>query len=90
MTIKTSVSLTDEQDAYARRLVEAGHYPSLSAVLQRGLEMVRRENETHEAEIQALRALLDQRRAGDFVDLEAGEAETQAMLDRKRTTRAAL
>ncbi len=30
MTAKTSISLTDDQQAYARSLVESGQYPSLS------------------------------------------------------------
>jgi antitoxin ParD1/3/4 len=88
MTAKTSISLTDDQEAYARSLVESGQYPSLSAVLQRGLDMLRRESEMRDAELQALRALIDQRRAGAFVDLSAGEAETSAMLTRKRNARA--
>jgi len=90
MTVKTSISLTDDQEAYARSLVEAGKYPSLSAVLQRGLEMLRRDNEVHDAEVAALRALIDQRRAGPFVDLDEGETETRSMLERKRKARAAL
>jgi antitoxin ParD1/3/4 len=90
MTAKTSVSLTDDQEAYARSLVESGQYPSLSAVLQRGLDMLRRESEMRDAELEALRSLIDRRRAGVFVDLDAGEAETRAMLTRKRNARAAL
>ena len=87
MTMKTSISLTDEQEAYARRLIENGQYPSLSAVLQRGLDMLRQENELHEAELEALRTLIDRRRQGPFVDLDQGEADTRAMLERKRKAR---
>jgi antitoxin ParD1/3/4 len=90
MTVKTSISLTDDQEAYARTLVEAGHYPSLSAVLQRGLEILRRDNEIRDAEVDALRSLIDRRRAGAFVDLDTGAAETRAMLERKKKARAAL
>jgi antitoxin ParD1/3/4 len=90
MTAKTSISLTDDQDSYARSLVESGQYPSLSAVLQRGLEMLRRDSEWRDAELQALRLLIDQRRTGTFVDLTAGEAETRAMLARKRMKIAAV
>ncbi len=90
MTAKTSISLTDDQEAYARSLVESGQYPSLSAVLQRGLEMLRRDSEMRDAELQALRSLIDRRRAGAFVDLAVGEAETRRMLTRKRRKRAAL
>ncbi|HET6608306.1 MAG TPA: type II toxin-antitoxin system ParD family antitoxin [Rhodopila sp.] len=70
MTVKTSISLTDDQDAYARALVAQGHYSSISAVLQRGLEMLRRDDETHRMKIQALQTLIDQRRSGPFVPLE--------------------
>jgi antitoxin ParD1/3/4 len=90
MTAKTSISLTDDQQAYARSLVENGQYPSLSAVLQRGLEILRRETEMWDAELQALRSLIDQRRAGAFTDIDAGEAETRAIIARKRRKIAAL
>lgn len=83
MTVKTSISLTDEQDAYARTLVTEGRYPSVSAVLQRGLEMLRRDNETHSAAIQALQALIDERRSGSFVSLEESEEEFVAAIDRE-------
>ncbi len=90
MTAKTSISLTDDQEAYARSLVESGQYPSLSAVLQRGLEMLRRDSEMRDAELQALRSLIDQRRAGAFVDIDVDEAQTRAMITQKRNKRAAL
>ena len=83
MTVKTSISLTDEQDAYARTLVAQGRYPSVSAVLQRGLEMLRRDDETHKAEIQALQVLIDQRRSGSFVTLEESADEFVAAMDRE-------
>jgi antitoxin ParD1/3/4 len=87
MTAKTSISLTDDQEAYARALVQIGQYPSLGAVLQRGLDMLRHETQMPDAELQALRSLIDQRRSGPFVDLDEGEADTRAMLNRKRKAR---
>lgn len=90
MTVKTSISLTDEQEAYARSLVATGRFPSLSAVLQRGLDMLRRDGELHAAELEAMRALIDRRSTGPFVDLDAGEAETRALLAQKRKARASL
>jgi len=87
MTAKTSISLTDDQEAYARSLVENGQFSSLSAVLQRGLEMLRRDRETQDAELQALRSLIDRRRAGAFVDVDMGETKTRAMITRKRNTK---
>src|SRR3546814_11422044 len=88
MTVKTSISLTDEQEAYARSLVEAGQFPSVSAVLQRGLDMLRRDGELHAAELDAMRTLIDRPRAGPFVDLDDGQAETRAVLARERKRRA--
>lgn len=90
MTVKTSISLTDDQEAYARSLVETGRYPSLSAVLQRGLDMLRRDNEKRDAEVETLRTLIDRRRAEPFIDLDEGEAQTRAMSERKRKACASL
>ncbi|WP_313608756.1 type II toxin-antitoxin system ParD family antitoxin, partial [Rhizobium sp.] len=45
MSVKASVSISDQQDSFARRLVEEGRYASLSAVVQRGLELLRQETE---------------------------------------------
>jgi antitoxin ParD1/3/4 len=80
MTVKTSISLTDAQEAYARGLVEQGRYPSLSAVLQQGLEMLRSETEAKDAEIAALRALLEERAKGEFISMEEGRRQTEQMI----------
>jgi len=85
MAVKTSISLTDDQEAYVRGLVSSGEYPSLSAVLQRGLDMLRRDNEMRDGELRALRSLIDRRRAGPFVDLDEGEAATRALRALRRT-----
>jgi len=84
MTVKTSISLTDQQEAFARRLVNEGRYSSLSAVLQQGLEMLRAETEAKDAEIAALRALLVERANGEFISMEDSDREIDAMLERKR------
>jgi antitoxin ParD1/3/4 len=84
MTVKTSISLTDSQEAFARDLVERGMYPSLSAVLQHGLEMLRAERDAHEAELAALRGLLEERAKGPFISMEESDAEIEEMLTRKR------
>ncbi len=83
MTLKTSISLTDEQEAYARSLVERGRYSSLSAVLQHGLDMLRRDDETHASKIQALQELIDRRRAGPLVPLEHKADDFLAAVDRE-------
>jgi len=70
MAVKASVSISEQQDEYARRLVEDGRYSSLSAVVQRGLELVREETEMKDAELAAMRALIDERMAGEFLNRE--------------------
>ena len=87
MTAKISVSLTDAQEAYARELVERGRYPSLSAVLQHGLELLRAERELEEAELAALRALLADRRRGEFVSVKDGRKRTERMIAAKKAKR---
>ncbi|WP_170574733.1 ribbon-helix-helix domain-containing protein [Ruegeria atlantica] len=83
MSVKASISLTESQDAYARNLVAQGHYASLSAVLQHGLELMREQSQNTDA----LRELLDQRRNGTFVTLEEGKKRSEDMIARKRAAR---
>ncbi|WP_170418358.1 MULTISPECIES: type II toxin-antitoxin system ParD family antitoxin [unclassified Ruegeria] len=83
MSVKASISLTESQDAYARNLVAQGHYASLSAVLQHGLELMREQSQNTDA----LRELLDQRRNGTFTTLEEGKERTKDMIARKRAAR---
>jgi len=84
MIVKTSISLTDAQEAYARKLVEEGRYSSLSAVLLQGLEMLRLKTEAKEAETAALRAFFEERAKGPFISMEEGCKRTEEMLARKR------
>jgi antitoxin ParD1/3/4 len=83
MSVKASVSLSEQQDAFARELVRQGRYASLSAVVQRGLELLRAETEAKELELAALRALLADRAGGEFVTVAAGRAATEAMIKRR-------
>lgn len=77
MSVKASVSLSPQQEEFVRKLVEEGHYPSLSAVVDRGLELVREETEMKEEELAVLKALLDRRRQGEFLS----EAESRKRID---------
>ena len=83
MSVKASISLTESQEAYARDLVAQGHYASLSAVLQHGLELMREQSQNTDA----LRELLKQRRNGTFITLEEGKKRTEDMVARKRAAR---
>ncbi len=87
MSVKASISLTDVQDAYARDLVSRGRYPSLSAVLQEGLERLRSAHAAEAAETEALRLLIEERRAGRFIGLSESRERTERMIDRKKAER---
>lgn len=67
MTIKSSISLRDDQHAFAKALVEDGRFSSVSAVVQQGLEFLRQQDADAQADQVALRALLAERAAGPFV-----------------------
>jgi antitoxin ParD1/3/4 len=84
MTVKSSILLTDEQHAFARELVSAGRYPSISAVVARGLELLKTRIEAESMEIEALRFLLEERRRGAFVSSEEMGKRLEAMVERKR------
>ena len=86
MTIKSSISLTDEQHAFARTLVEAGRFPSVSAVLQHGVEVLRQQMEGDALERAALADLLTKRRSGKFISGSAMDARLARMLTKKRRT----
>ncbi|BCH56667.1 type II toxin-antitoxin system ParD family antitoxin [Agrobacterium vitis] len=85
MSVKASVSISDQQDKFARKLVEDGRYSSLSAVVQRGLELLREETEMKEAEVQALRALIDERSKGPFLSAEESSRTIQQMIAAKKS-----
>jgi antitoxin ParD1/3/4 len=84
MSVKASISLTEPQEAFARNLVGQGRYPSLSAVMQQGLELLREQTEAKELEAEALRVLIQERRDGQFVDMDEGSVRTRAMLEGKK------
>ena len=81
MTIKSSISLRDDQHAFAKALVEEGRFASVSAVVQHGLDLLRQQAADAEADRAALRVLLTERAAGPVVTadtLRAGLARPRA------------
>jgi len=84
MTIKSSISLRDDQHAFAKALVEGGRFPSVSAVVQQGLDLLRQQDADARADRAALRAFLAERVAGPFV---TGD-DLRARLATCRSTRA--
>ena len=88
MTVKSSISLTDEQHAFAKTLVDAGRFPSVSAVLQQGVDLLRRQMEDEGLERAALAEVMAQRRSGPFVSGDEMESRLMRMLNKKRQTHA--
>lgn len=88
MTIKSSISLTDEQHAFIRELVEAGRYSSVSAVLQQGIDLLRQKMLDDDLQRRALQALLEQRSAGAFVTPEQMDRSVTEMIAGKRRAHA--
>ena len=88
MTVKSSISLTDEQHSFARELVEAGRFSSVSAVLQQGIDLLRHRMQDEEQQRTALKALLDQRAAGVFVSGAQMDKSIARMISEKRRAHA--
>ena len=88
MTVKASISLTDEQHSFAKELVEAGRYSSLSAVLQQGIALLRQRIQDDDMQRTALKALLDQRSAGAFVSSAQMDKTLARMITEKRRAHA--
>jgi antitoxin ParD1/3/4 len=84
VSVKASISISPQQEAFARELVRQGRYASLSAVVQRGIDLLREETEAREAALAALRAVLVERAAGEFKSVAEGRTETEAMIAAKR------
>ena len=84
MSVKASVSISEQQDDYARDLVTQGRYSSLSAVVQHGLDLVRKEDEADILETAALRVLLEERMKGSFISQEESRTQTEALLAQKK------
>ncbi|KAA0689178.1 type II toxin-antitoxin system ParD family antitoxin [Neorhizobium sp. P12A] len=84
MSVKASISISDRQESFARKLVENGRFASLSAVVQHGLELVREETQLKEAELAALRNLLSDRQAGEFLTIEESQSRIEEMLSAKK------
>jgi antitoxin ParD1/3/4 len=86
MSVKTSVSISKQQDAFARKLVEEGRFSSVSAVVQQGLELLREETEAKEAELDALRALIAERRAGEFLSRDESDRQIEELIETKKAS----
>ena len=72
------MSLREEQHAFAKTLVDAGRFPSVSAVLQQVFELLRQQEADAQADRAALRVLLQQRSEGAFISADQLRAKLAA------------
>ena len=84
MSVKASVSISEQQERYVRGLVEDGRYSSVSAVVQQGLDLLQKKTDAEETEIKAIKLLLNERKAGSF---ESGEKFSNRIDDMIATKR---
>lgn len=84
MSVKASVSISEQQDAYVRDLVNQGRFSSVSAVVQQGLDLLRKQEEIELIEAEALKILLEERQAGQFLSSSDFAQRTDDMIARKR------
>ncbi len=67
MTVKPTISLTDQSYAFAKSLVDSGRFASISAVIQHGMRLMERKEAEHQARLDAIRSDLDRRAAGPSI-----------------------
>lgn len=67
MVVKCSMSLRDDQHSFAKALVDSGRFPSLSAVVQHSLDLLRQQDADAQADRTALQLLLQGRARGPFI-----------------------
>ena len=67
VVVKSSVSLREDQHAFAKALVDAGRFSSVSAVLKQGLDLLQQQDADIQADRAALQTLLQQRANGPFI-----------------------
>ncbi|MBI2741403.1 MAG: type II toxin-antitoxin system ParD family antitoxin [Rhodospirillales bacterium] len=84
MTVKSSISLTDDQHSFAKTLVDSGRFPSVSAVLQQGIELLREKMEDEAMERAALAEIIGKRRSGAFVSAMRMDSRLSRMIAKKR------
>ena len=84
MTVKSSISITDEHHAFAKALVDTGRYASVSAVIQQGINLLRQRLDVEDLERRALYEVLSRRRTGEFVGAEEMDDRLSRMLAEKR------
>jgi antitoxin ParD1/3/4 len=78
MTVKPTISLTDQSHAFIKSLVESGRFASLSAAIQYGILLLEREEAEHQDRLDAIAAHLGQRAGGQSLSMGEMTARLEA------------
>jgi antitoxin ParD1/3/4 len=78
MTVKPTISLTDQSHAFVKSLVENGRFASVSAAIQYGILLLEREEAEHQARLDAIAADLDRRAGGQSLSMSEMTARLEA------------
>jgi antitoxin ParD1/3/4 len=74
-----NISLTDEQDAYVAKLVQAGEYQNASEAVRDALRALAQRRREHDLKLKALRmqikAGVDAIKRGDFAEIEESDLD---------------
>ncbi len=84
MTVKISVSISDQQAEYARKQVAEGRFSSTSAVIQQALEAKRKEDEEYEAWSAGFFEMLNARAKQPHIPLDEFRQRVDEMLKEER------
>lgn len=84
MTVKRTIQLSEERDAFARSLVDSGRYSSVDDVFREGLDLLRKEVAGENATMEAFRATIERRSKGPTISAIEMEKRISAIIARKR------
>ena len=87
MPASITISITDDQYAFAQDLVERGLSPNVSAVFQHALELLKAQAEAEDIELRAIRTLLEERKKSPLISMKAGRRNTERMIAARRSKR---
>jgi antitoxin ParD1/3/4 len=78
MTVKLTISLTDQSYAFVKSLVENGRFASVNAAIQYGILLLEREEAEHQARLDAIAADLERRAGGQSLSMSEVTARLEA------------
>ncbi|MEM1018889.1 MAG: type II toxin-antitoxin system ParD family antitoxin [Pseudomonadota bacterium] len=85
MSIKASISVFESKDAFASGQVDDCPETCLNNAVPRGGDLVRDETERKEAELAALRTLIEDRARGPFLSVDEARQQTEDLITAKKT-----